>query len=290
MEQKKKQFEIVDPGVTEKRLMVVEPEFAGLLSVAERHGNTISPLIRRAWDGDKLQTITKNSPLCATSSHISIIGHITEDELRARISRTDMANGFANRFLFALVRRSKELPFGGGNIDNQIADLGATMAPVVENAKMMGRISMTGAAEDKWREVYSALTADQSGLLGAITARGDPQTLRLAMIYALLDGKSEIDGPHLEAALAVWEYCESSAPHIFGNALGDPDADEILRALIQAGSDGMSRTAIRDLFGRNRSSDRVGAALALLHGRGRARMETRETGGRPTEIWLAMRA
>jgi hypothetical protein len=286
-DKKEKRFEVVDPGVTDKRLMVVEPEFAGLLAVADRHGNTISPLVRRAWDGDKLQTITKNSPICATGAHISIIGHITEDELRARISRTDMANGFANRFLFALVKRSKELAFGGGNIDGQIADLGSAMAPVVENAKMIGRVGMTAAAEDKWTEIYSALTADQPGLLGAITARGDPQTLRLAMIYALLDGKSEIDGPHLEAALAVWEYCESSATHIFGNALGDPVADEILRALIQAGSDGMSRTAIRDLFGRNRSSDRIGAALALLHVRGRARMETRETGGRPTEIWLA---
>jgi Protein of unknown function (DUF3987) len=287
---KEKQLEIVDPGVTEKRLMVVEPEFAGLLSVAERHGNTISPLIRRAWDGDKLQTITKISPLCATGAHISIIGHITQDELRARITRTDMANGFANRFLFALVKRSKELPFGGGNIDHQIADLGAAMVQVVENAKMVGRVGMTEAAEEKWRAVYSALTADQPGLLGAITARGDPQTLRLAMIYALLDGKGEIDEPHLKAALAVWEYCEVSAAHIFGNSLGDPVADEILRALTQTGADGMSRSAIRDLFGRNRSSDRVGAALALLHVRGRARMETRETGGRPTEIWFAMGA
>jgi hypothetical protein len=77
-------YETVDPGAPDKRLMIVEPEFAGVLSVAERPGNTISSLIRRAWDGDKLQTLTKNSPLCATGAHISIIGHITEDELRAR--------------------------------------------------------------------------------------------------------------------------------------------------------------------------------------------------------------
>ena len=35
---KERQFEIIDPGVSDKRLMVVEPEFAGVLSVAERHG------------------------------------------------------------------------------------------------------------------------------------------------------------------------------------------------------------------------------------------------------------
>jgi hypothetical protein len=286
-DKKEKRFEVVDPGVTDKRLMVVEPEFAGLLAVAERHGNTISPLIRRAWDGDKLQTITKNSPICATGAHISIIGHITDDELRARITRTDMANGFANRFLFALVRRSKELPFGGAHIDNEISDLGMALREVVAKAKLVGRVGMSAGARREWQAIYSALTADQPGLLGAITARADPQTLRLAMIYALLDGGGEVEEPHLQAALAIWEYCEASAAHIFGNALGDPVADDILRALQQAGSDGMSRTAIRDLFGRNRSGDRISAALALLHARGRVRMDTRDSGGRRTEVWFA---
>ena len=90
------------------------------------------------------------------------------------------------------------------------------------------------------------------------------------------------------AALAVWEYCDASAAHIFGTALGDPVADDILRALQQAAADGMTRTAIRDLFGRHKSGDRIGAALALLAVRGRARgMVVRETGGRPVEMWFA---
>jgi hypothetical protein len=288
-DKKEKRFEVVDPGVTDKRLMVVEPEFAGLLTVADRHGNTISPLIRRAWDGDKLQTITKSSPLSATGAHISIIGHITEDELRARITRTDIANGFANRFLFALVRRSKELPFGGALIDNEITELGTELRKVVEKAKRVGRVGMTTGAQQEWEAVYSELTAERSGLLGAITARADPQTLRLAMIYALLDGRDEIDEPHLRAALAIWEYCEASAAHIFGNSLGDPVADDIWRALQQAGTDGMTRTAIRDLFGRHQSGERIGAALALLATRGRARMEPRGTKGRAVEMWFATR-
>ena len=33
---KEKQFEVIDPGVTDKRLMIVEPEFAGALAVMER--------------------------------------------------------------------------------------------------------------------------------------------------------------------------------------------------------------------------------------------------------------
>jgi uncharacterized protein DUF3987 len=284
---KAQNFETADPGVSDKRLLVIEPEFAGALAVAERHGNTLSPIIRRAWDGDKLSTLTKNSPLTATGSHISIVGHITAQELRERITRTDAANGFANRFLFAMVRRSKELPFGGDLTDSEIQELGDRLRKSVEYARSVGRVRMTAGAQRKWAAVYPSLSTGQAGLLGAITARAEAQVVRLGLIYALLDGHAEIDESHLRAALALWEYCEASAAYVFGDSLGDPVADEIHRALQQAGPNGLTRTNLRDLFGRNKSADRIGAALQLLATRGRARPETVHTGGRPSEIWYA---
>src|SRR5262249_3255281 len=204
------------------------------------------------------------SPLCATGAHISIIGHITIDELSTRLTRTDAANGFANRFLYPLVRRSKELPFGGSLDDSVTVKLGERLRERIENAKSIGRVEMTTAAREQWKAIYSNLSAAQPGLLGAVVARGEAQVVRLALIYALLDGAGQIDVPHLKAALAFWEYCESSAAFIFGDLLGDPVADEIAPALHHAGPEGMTRTAIRDLFGRHRPADRIGAALALL--------------------------
>ena len=238
---KSKTFETVDPGVTDKRLMVSEAEFASALAVMERHGNTLSPVLRKAWDGGKLATITRSSPLCATGGHISIVGHITEDELRSRITRTDIANGFANSVSVPRIKRSKELPFGGNLSDSEIQRLGKRLTEAVEFARTVGRVTLTDSAKAEWARVYSALSAGQPGLLGAITARAEAQAVRLAMIYALLDRQHRIDVPHLEAALAVGEYCEASAAHIFGNALGDHVADEILRALQQVGENGMTR-------------------------------------------------
>jgi hypothetical protein len=280
--------EVVDAGVKDKRLMVVEPEFASALAVMERAGNTLSQLIRRAWDGDKLSTMTKHSPLCATDALVSIVAHITIDELRARLTRTEAANGFANRFQFPLVRRSKELPFGGSLDHSVTLKFGEQLREKIAIAQIIGRVEMTKAARAQWAAVYSKLSAAQPGLLGAVVARGEAQAVRLALIYALLDGSGQIDVPHLEAALAVWEYCEASAAFVFGDLLGDPVADEIARALQHAGAQGMTRTAIRDLFGRNRSGDRISAALALLATRGRARMETRRTSGHPVEVWVAV--
>jgi hypothetical protein len=285
---KNKTYEIIDPGVTDKRLMIVEPEFAGALAVMERPGNTLSPVLRNAWDGLVLSTITKNSPLRATGAHISITAHITEDELRARLTRTDAASGFGNRFLYPLVKRSKFLPFGGSLEESEIKILSARLEETIKSARVGKQITMTQGAREHWEAVYKDLSAAQSGLLGAVTARAEAQSVRLAMIYALIDGRTEIDVDHLKAALAIWEYCEASAARIFGQSLGDPVADEILRALQQAGANGLTRTAIRDLFGRHRTGDRIGAALALLMTNGHARAEERMTSGRPSEVWFAV--
>jgi hypothetical protein len=66
-----------DPGVEDKRLLVMEPEFALVLRVLAREGNTLSAVVRSAWDGKPLQTMSKNSPTRATNHHVSVIGHIS---------------------------------------------------------------------------------------------------------------------------------------------------------------------------------------------------------------------
>src|SRR5262249_23075931 len=101
-----------DPGIPDKRLMLTEPEFASVLKHLERQGNILSTIIRRAWDGITLEGLTKNSPICATGAHVSVIGHITVEELKRYLTATEMANGFGNRFLWFCVKRSKALPEG----------------------------------------------------------------------------------------------------------------------------------------------------------------------------------
>ena len=279
----------VDPGVADKRLMIVEPEFAGLLNVMQRPGNTLSRIIRDAWDRGNLAALTKNSPARATGAHISIVGHVTEDELRHSLDRVSMANGYANRFLFACVRRARCLPHGGDLCDKTIRDLGVRTKTVIDCARNVSRVVMTEKAREGWEKIYPLLSDGQPGLLGGIVARAEAQTIRLATLYALLDGKFEIGTEHLRAAVALWEYCEASARHIFGETLGDPVADEILRALQQTGKTGMTRTQIRDLLGRHRNGEQIGAALSVLARCGKAMNVMRnDTGGKPAEVWVAV--
>lgn len=224
--------------------------------------------------------------MTATDAHIAIIAHVTIDELRAELTQTDTANGFANRFLFVYVKRSKCLPFGGEDFPESVAgDIARRLERAASTAQRIGRVTMTQAAREIWERVYPRLSEGMLGLFGAATARMEAQALRLAMLYALLDQKAQIDRAHLLAALAVCEYAQASALHVFGSSLGDPVADEILHAVRSAGQAGITRTQIRDLFKRNCSAERLGAALDLLARRNLVRRRTQETGGRPSEVW-----
>ncbi|MDQ3960791.1 MAG: YfjI family protein [Pseudomonadota bacterium] len=225
----------IDPGVLDKRLMVLEPEFAGVLRVLAREGNILSRVIRDAWDRGNLATMTKNSPARATGALVSIVGHITTDELRRYLDRTEAGNGFANRFIYLCVRRSKCLPEGGTLSEDDLRPLAQRMTKAIGHARSVVRIQFNEAARLQWHAVYPELSQGMPGLFGAVTSRAEAQVIRLALIYALLDLCTEIRPEHLKAAIALWEYAEGSARYIFGSALGDPLADEIYRALRAAG-------------------------------------------------------
>ena len=291
-----------DPGCNDKRLLAQETEFAGALRVMKRDGNTLSRVVRDAWDRDVLEFMTKNSRVRATNPHVSVVGHVTLEELKRELSSTEMANGFANRHLFACAKRSKKLPMGGSRSPEMIAvalkvkaAVEAQRAKSTQNLGQMlagkstnNELTWTDEARLLWCELYADLSEGHPGMFGAVTGRAEAQVVRLSLIYALLDGADAIGIVHLRAGLAVWRYCEQSAAYIWGDALGDDTADTILRALRDAGEDGLTRTQISALFKGHKPASELERALAVLSIRKLAAHESRGTGGRSEETWRAL--
>jgi hypothetical protein len=285
---KKGEVELLDEGVADRRLLIIESEFASALKVMQREGNTLSPILRCAWDGVALGTLTKNCPLAATRSHVSVIGHVTEHDLHRFLSANDQANGFANRFLVCCARRSKVLPDGGVLPAEQAQRLNEKMRSAVEAARQIELMTRSAEASEIWRKVYPDLSReDEPGIFGSLIARAEAHALRLSMAYALLDGSEVIEAVHLRAALAVWEFCEDSIRYLFGDVLGDPTADVILQALRQK-PEGLTRTDLSRLFSGHKSADEVGRALESLKRLNRAEFQEKETDGRPVELWFAL--
>ena len=289
-EEPRYEMEVDDPGETDKRLLVIEPEFANVLKQTERQGNTLSPVVRQSWDGTTLRTLTKNSAATATDPHISIIGHITTEELKRYLSTTESSNGFGNRFLWVAVKRSKFLPEGGRPDPTAMGRLSKQLAEAIRFAETADEVKRDAEARTLWCDVYEQLSTGRPGLAGSLLARAEAHVMRLAMLYALLDCSSSIRAEHLLAAIALWDYCERSVLFVFGDAMGDPLADDLARLIRQSGERGISKTDISNYLTRNVPADKVNRALMLLVTHGVAHPVSEPTGGRSAERWFAGRA
>lgn len=277
-----------DEGEADKRLLVIEPEFATVLRRMQGETNSLSALLREAWETGNLSTLTKNSPLYATGAHISVMAHTTREELVTSLTETDRANGFGNRFLFMVARRSKCLPEPEPIPDTALAPLVDELRQVVDWARSDRLITRDEDARALWAAVYPKLSEGEAGLTGAILARAEAHALRLSVLYAVLDLSPVVRPVHLQAALAVWDYADASARRIFGGLIGLSVADTILAALRKRGA--LTRDQIRELFQRNKASVEIEAALRLLLDRGQVKRSTRAAQGgkgRPAEVWEA---
>jgi len=259
---------VTDLGESDKRLLIIEPEFASVLKVMERQGSTLSPKMRDAWDHGNLSPLTKTDRMSATGAHICIMGHITIGELRRYLTTTERGNGFANRFLFALTQRAQFISSGKGAPIETVQEYLKDFSRILRIAQERGVLARDSECEELWASIYPDLEAEMPELSGEILGRGAAQVLRLSLLYSLLDPKEAdspepaIRTPHLMAALAVWDYCKQSVFYIFGDAIGDPVADRLLGA-IKMGP--QTETDLYELLGKHgRDGARKGQALDLL--------------------------
>jgi hypothetical protein len=260
-----------------------------VLKVMERDGNVLSTRLRTAWDHGTFTPLTKRDRLSATGAHIGILGHITKDELLRALTATERVNGFANRFLFALVRRSKHIPSGKGAPGDVIQRTFLPFSRIYSVSTKRGELSRDTECERLWENVYASIEEELPGVAGAILARGAAQVLRLSLLYSLLDEAESqrtdpaIRVPHLLAALAVWDYCKGSVFYVFGDAIGDPIADRLLRE-IKLGP--QNDSDLYDLFGKHRGDGpKKEQALELLVRLKRIHSFRIPTAGRPIREW-----
>lgn len=278
-----------DAGVTDKRLLINESEFAGALNQMRGDSNTLSPVIRDAWDGYPIRTLTRRDAMVATDPHISIVASITPEELHHRLGGTELSNGFMNRFLVCWTQRSRLLAFSSepdGHAWDAVID---RLSYAIASARRIGALdSMTPDAREWWADHYAELTSDgRPGPVGKATQRAAPQLRRIALLFAALDGAREVDVHHLDAAHAVWQYAADSAAYVFGGGELSPKAKRAEEALRYAGSDGLSRTHLTERVFRTHAAPRtaIEAVLREIEQAGVARRTTTATAGRPREVW-----
>ena len=284
------EIQSVRAGSQDRRLMVVESEFAALLRRMHRKDNVLSPVLRSLWDHGSARVGTKVDPIEVTGAHVSLITHITGIELTAEFTTTDMANGFGNRCLWICTTRARSLPRGGNLGPHDLDSVTDQIKAVLDFADVEApqEYDFDQSTGLLWDQEYERLhEAVDASLLGLITSRGPAIVRRLAVLYAVADLEVVIREQHLRAALAVWDYSRRSAEYLFGAATGNVIADKVYRFAGDRPA-GITRTEISKLFSGNVTKAQIDEALDLLQRRGLMRTLKQGRGrGRPREIWQA---
>lgn len=276
---------VVDPGVTDKRLFVLDEEFAAALNCTKRDGNTLSSIIRGFYDDGNAEPLTKSVRIKATGAHVAIVTHITELELTTLLNQVQMSNGFGNRFLWILARRQKLMALPSPMPDLAVDQIREIVTDRIKTAQSLQRVSMSTQATQLWIESYPGLTMDYEGVAGSVVNRTEAHAIRLSLIYALCAGHSEIEVDDLNAALALVDYSRRSAFKIFGGAPADKRKSKILDALQEAGSTGMSTTDIANqIFKKHIKSEELKKLLDEMESSKLIELEKVQTAGAPRTI------
>jgi len=282
--------DVVEPGVTDKRFLVMEAEFARVFAVMGREGNTLDAIIRELYDClPTVRSSPKGDPIVVTNPHVGMIVQITPSELARRMPDTFLTNGFTNRFSWTLTHRIHSLP-NPPDYSTLVREHAAKWRTAASIASNVGHVQFDAGAEARWAIEYDALREgtrldpeESTGDVPEAIARGHVFVMRTALIYAALEGSRHITATHLNAALAAWDYCERCAAYLFGGARARPVDTVIAEALRGRGA--LRREEVRGLFSGHQRAAVIQAALDALLKAGKVRTWNEPTSGRPIEWW-----
>ncbi len=225
------------PAIEDKRLWVVESEFANVLHQGRRDGNTLSAALRDCWDGVDLKPATKSNRLYASQPHLCLSGAISPSELTGLMSARELTNGFANRFLMIWAERTRMLPFPKETPQAVVEDLARRTLEVlafvradrhVERDHL--RMELSPQAHWRYAQFYRGELSDDlgDGVVGAVLERRAPMLLRLAMLMALTDLQTRIDARHVDAAMAWIRHATASVRFVFVSAAEEAKLTQVL--------------------------------------------------------------
>lgn len=294
------------PAIEDKRLLIVESEFANVLHQSKRDGNTLSSALRDAWDGGSIKPATKTSRLWASHPHISLMGDVTPSELLGLMNARELSNGFANRFLMIWAEGSKRLAFPKYTPAEVIDGFAQRILDVlvfvgadrhIERDTM--RVTLSSEAASLYGKLYQGELNDRSSgeRVAGLLDRRAPVLLRLAMVFALTDKTTVIDVHHVSAAMAWIRYWTDSVKFVFQTAMDEVNveqvsdtAEKIMAYLADKGQATRSELTV-DCFRRHTSKSQIDQALDdLLTGTPpKITVETvprpKGTPGTPTKIY-----
>ncbi|MBM5026465.1 hypothetical protein HYO12_15740 [Vibrio parahaemolyticus] len=267
-----------EPGVDDKRLLVSEAEFSGVLSKGNAYGSILSPSIRKLFDGKSLEPMTKNNRVRCTDPHVCITGHITPEELLMKLNKDSISNGFANRFAFFSGIKPIHCPFPEIVDNSQLVELADSFNEIMLWCHASPKIlTASECYNELWAKKYSELKeiGATDSVEVVLMQRAVQYATMYAMLFAVLEKATVLTAKHLTASLAWIDFWHQSVRYIFSteNAVFSADkknieALEVLKKIQEliANNNGqpIARTPLQQAFGKKYTSKQLSDVLKFL--------------------------
>ena len=286
-----KDGQVIDPGSPDKRVLIVDAEFAATTLIQlQRTGNTLAGILRYAWDNPPSLSInTKHSSETTTDPHVSLIGHATPMELMQNLRASDIAAGSANRILWFMVRKSKTLDNPEMNLpEEQLRPLILEMQQALRFAWSVGEVKLSEKAHATWAKIRRDFDIDDdNGQLVHFLNRAMPQIGRMALILALLDQCRTIEPRHLEQAAGLFAYARKSVEYFLqSDGVYFSGEEAKLFNLLQDEEEGVSQREIQMKLGWSGKKTRAVSTALVKKGMAREYTEPAKggRGGKPRRV------
>jgi hypothetical protein len=290
----------------DKRALFRIDEFADVLKKSRGESNTILQTLRVAWDGGTLENTSISRGLRVSGATISMIGMITEAELRELVDPAQLATGSYNRINFCMVERSKGLPghpptitsehlAGMGRLRKAIDGLQSKITFFTEGMSepitlapegIPAPIKLSDAAEEMTIELKARWETEGANWVEQANTRSYAHILRYGLIYAVADASPKIEPAHLTAAEDLVRYFAEGIRQQATAELSDGIAQRILTHMREAPDEALSRSAIScEIFQRNVSARDLENAIRQLEKLGPLQGQQVPTKGRPRTMY-----
>ena len=220
-----------DAGSDDKRVLLLEEE-AGSIFIRVAQQEVMGKFLTTAWDSGRLMNVVKDSKMECATPHVSICGHITPDELTDRVTSSHITSGFINRWTMALIRPTA--------VDDSLVspeDIVGLDDAILRIRDGLNRFRDSGEHQfvlsdeaDKLRRETSVWVREneEPGAMAHLSVRFQSQMLKLAMVYAAVDGTTVISADHLRAGRAVTAYSLRCARAFWGGVFLDDLTDDFM--------------------------------------------------------------
>ena len=209
-------------GVQDKRLFILEEEFANVFKKVRKNDSTLSATIRTLFDGKKLEPLIKYNKIGCERPHVVFLGHMTPEELSCEIKSVDIANGFMNRFPIFRGMKQPDIPFPEVTTEKELNELATSFVEILKwcNSKEQ-KLEYSTCYKNLWEKEYSRLRnlGAEETLERSLMTRAAHYASMYAMLFAVTDKVKVVTSEHLKAALAWIDYWHQSVRYIYNTEL-----------------------------------------------------------------------